>query len=574
MAKATTAAPLWAACVVVIGCLLVTSAAQAAPVTYQDGLPPALRVQVKATADGSADPADAQEQIAQLDQFAEWARQHKPRVGFLDKLLGSASAVRPVALEDLFRYASSLRGQPIVVSVEGLYEKAEGATAKFRTDDRHCLIELADGAVPEGFGTQDVYGLPVQVEGTIELRGDVPVVRASKVRPALALSLARKGRLLEMTSQHESAIDAYRQVEKESMGQHSPIAAFAGVSVGRIYYDNLRNAKGAVKQYNAVWTNYITHQTAGETHLDTWVPAAAPNSQTWTKLPLRDAIGPTLDKLSSESFWYKFVALFVALCGGNSALGVLLIAVIVRLIIWPLTKKQLESAEAMKRLQPQIKELQSRCADDKQKFQQEFWKLCQANGVNPLGGCLPLLVQMPVLIAVYGGIRGYIVEFDKASFLWVGNLASPDMPLLIAYTISMILFQKMTMKTNPGAAMDPQQEQQQKMMMWMMPVMFFFMFKTFPAAFILYWLGTNIIYFAQQWTYTRRAAKLGPEAPAAAKKQGGFVASMVRALSGEAPTEGGTEQPETSKPEVDRRSMEDIRREQKQDKRGKGRKRK
>jgi len=356
------------------------------------------------------------------------------------------------------------------------------------------------------------------------------------------------------------------------MGQHSTIAAFAGVSIARVYYDNIRDQKNALKQYNAVWTNYITRQAAGETALQTWVPAAGKDTRRWTKLPVKEAIGPTLDRLSAESFWYKFVGMFVALCGGNAALGVLLIALIVRLVIWPLTKKQLESAEAMKRLQPQIKELQARCGDDKQKFQQEFWKLCQANGVNPLGGCLPLLVQMPILIMVYGGIRGYIVEFDKASFLWVPNLASPDMPLLIAYTISMILFQKMTQKTNPQAAMDPQQEQTQKMMMYMMPVMFFFMFKTFPAAFILYWLGTNIIYFAQQWNYTRLVSKQDIGAATPKQHSGGLVNSIVRALSGEAATEGDGETTPEADREVDRRSMEQIKKEEREAKRPKRRK--
>jgi len=156
--------------------------------------------------------------------------------------------------------------------------------------------------------------------------------------------------------------------------------------------------------------------------------------------------------------------------------------------------------------------------------------------VNPLGGCLPMLIQFPILIMLWRGIRDYIVQFNHHGFLWVRNLAMPDVPLLVAYTISMIFFQKMTQKLQPAATMTPQQQQQQQMMTYLMPLMFFFFFQSFPAAFLLYWLATNVIYFGQQYLYQRSLDKKAQDGTESLtpkpKKGGGFMDAMVRLLSG------------------------------------------
>lgn len=498
---------------------------------FQEGLPPALVIDYEVTPEGRPSEQDLQEQLRHLHRLAAWAEERRPQVGWIERIFGSPGAPTPVNVDDLAAHAEHLLGKTI--AVHGVYERSEAADAQFRTDQTLCLVNLAEGARPQGFDTDDITGLPTRIEGTVEVRDGIPVVRAAYIQPSLPLSLVRTARVHELLGEHRDAIDAYLAAENAMRQGAGDLGAFAHVSAGRIAYDKLRDRKLAGKHYNTAWTMYLTNVPDNVRPHVVWMPDL--EEKRWERMGVREAIGDVLDNLNADSFWYRFVAFFVVLCGGNPALGVLLLALAVRIVIWPLTKKQLQSAEAMKKLQPQMKELQARFADDKQRFQQEFWKLCQANGVNPLGGCLPLLIQMPVLIMVYKGIRLYIVEFDKASFLWVPNLAGPDLMLLIAYTISMILFQKMTAKTTPQA-MDPQQEQQQKMLMYMMPLLFFFMFRSFPAAFILYWLGTNIIYFAQQWTYTRAAAKAEARAqgeqPADAPS-GGFVGSVVRLLSGE-----------------------------------------
>ena len=293
----------------------------------------------------------------------------------------------------------------------------------------------------------------------------------------------------------------------------------------------MRDFKTARNQLSTAWNPFTGTDKNGQPLHYTWIPND--DNTGWQKVGVAKAISGPLDALNKATFWYKFMDFFVMLAGGQYWLGIIFLAIISRVLIWPLTKKQLTSAEAMKRLQPQIKALQDRYVDDKTKFQEEFWKLCQQNGVNPLGGCLPMLVQMPILMALWWGIRSYIVPFNGHSFLWAKNLAAPDMGLLVLYTISMVLFQKMTQKLQPAPTMNEQQAQQQQMMTYMMPLMFFFFFQSFPAAFLLYWLATNIVYFVQQYTYTkgaeRRAASTETLVPSG--QSSGFAGAMARMMS-------------------------------------------
>lgn len=523
--------------------VLTAAAALAAPPAYQTGLPPSLVIETKTVAGGAIDQTWLRDQARLLGALAEHKQPDSVQVPWWRRVMsGSGAKVKRLPLDQLATNAEQLRGQ--LIEVTGLWLASKSASGELRTADTTCLVELAEGARPEGFADDKVVGMPVAVEGTVEVRGNQPLIRATRVSPGAALAALRQARVLELLGDNQTAIEAYTKAEPRLRQVDISLAAFARVSAGRIAFDQMRDTGAARKHWNMAWTQYVTNILPGMVTPRVWMPKA--ETSTWTSSSVRDAIGDTLDHINGESFWYRFVAFFVALCGGSPALGVLLIALVVRVVIWPLTKKQLQSAEAMKKLQPQIKELQARHADDKQRFQQEFWRMCQANGVNPLGGCLPLIIQMPVLIMVYQGIRLYIVEFDRASFLWVKSLGGPDTVLLVAYTLSMILFQKMTQRTNPQAVMDPQQEQQQKMMMYMMPLMFFFMFKTFPAAFILYWLGTNIIYFLQQWNYTRRL-ELADSTPSAAGPRGGLLGSIRHLLSGD-PKPASSAGPETNRP--------------------------
>ncbi len=471
------------------------------------------------------------DQLKTLRALAVSGAEYAPKPGFLDgikKMFSGGENAKYVTIEALAEHASEIRGK--LVRVEGIYD-LEGDHGVLRSEGHKVIVALAGGIAPLGFeGAADsLDGLPVAAQGIVETQDSTALVRATLLVPSLTLTQLRIGRILELQQDYKGAMDAYLKVANNRALSQGPFAAFARVRGAQIAFDELRDVKTARKQYSAAWQPYSVTDAEGKPLYYTWVPRKQGG---WEKISVKDAIHDRLDALNRGGTAYQIVQFFVSLGGGNAAFGILIMAVVVRLGIYPLTRKQLESARRMQEIQPQMKALQKKHADDKQKFQEEFWKLCKENDCNPLGGCLPMLVQMPILIFLYRGIRDYVVQFDGASFLWVSNLAQPDLPLLIAYTISMIGFQKMVAQTQP--ATDPQQEQQQKMMQYLMPVMFFFFFQGFPAAFILYWLATNLIYFGEQWVYHRRASaeKTGEGNKPKREAKGGFVATMAKALGG------------------------------------------
>ena len=192
---------------------------------------------------------------------------------------------------------------------------------------------------------------------------------------------------------------------------------------------------------------------------------------------------------------------------GNYGVVIILLTVISKAIFYPLTVKSIRSMRAMQALQPQINALRSKYRSDPRKLQEETLALYRKHRVNPMGGCLPMLAQIPVFYALYLALS-VSVELQNAPFLcfgrifgteiWICDLASPDptyiLPIIMAVT--MFIQQKMT----PTAA-DPQQAR----MMLVMPVMFGLMFIIFPIAsgLTLYWTVSNILQILQQWYMDR-----------------------------------------------------------------------
>ena len=477
------------------------------PLPPQEGLPAELVI---------SDQPPLDDQIATLNSLAEYAKENAPEGGFMAGLKGCLAGTKKpplVNIADLVANVESLKGTAI--AVEGIYQKIDEERAAFKTEGGTCYIALAGGTSPVGFGDTSPETLPVRVEGVVEIADDgSPLLRAHQLTPALCLTPIRLARAYEVGKNYQKAINSYQQGQKVGSLQGYKFAAFAICRAAEIALEQLGDAKQARKLYNQAWNGFTKKRPDGRGYY-TWVLSG----ESWQQQAVHEVVVQPLDDLQRDGFWYKLVDFFSRICGGNPALGLLLLALVTRLAIYPLTKKQLASSRAMQQLQPQIKKLQNKYKDNKQKFQEEFWKLCKQHKVNPLGGCLPLLVQMPILIMIYRGIRDYIVRFDQASFLWVDNLAQPDIYLLIAYTISMVAFQKMTQKMDPSAQINPQQAQQQQMMTWMMPLMFFFLFQSFPAAFILYWLGTNLVYFGLQYWYMKTAPAVEAAAASASGSQ-------------------------------------------------------
>lgn len=194
----------------------------------------------------------------------------------------------------------------------------------------------------------------------------------------------------------------------------------------------------------------------------------------------------------------------------NYGVAIMLLTVIVRVIFWPITHKGTESMRRMQALQPQLKEIQAKFKDNPQRLQQETMQFYKENKVNPMGGCLPMLVQIPVFIALYVVLRSAI-ELRYSGFLWISDLSEPEnlfagmipvvgslniLPLLMSAT--MIFQQKMT----PSAG-DPQQ---QKMMAIMMPVMMLFFFYSMPSGLVLYWTTSNLIMIIQMMIKKQKPA--------------------------------------------------------------------
>jgi len=181
----------------------------------------------------------------------------------------------------------------------------------------------------------------------------------------------------------------------------------------------------------------------------------------------------------------------------NWGLAIIFLTVMVKLLTWPLSAKAYTSMGKMRLLMPQQLEIQARHADDKQKAGQEMMELYRKEGVNPLGGCLPMLLQMPFFLAFYWVLLE-TVQLRHSGFLWLEDLSAMDpyfiLPILNA--LGMYWSQKMT-PSPPNA--DPMQAT----MMKFMPVMFGVMFAWFPSGLVLYWLTNMFIQIIQQWWYSK-----------------------------------------------------------------------
>jgi len=209
------------------------------------------------------------------------------------------------------------------------------------------------------------------------------------------------------------------------------------------------------------------------------------------------------------------------LLSGEFGLAIIALTVIVRLISWPLTKRQLNSSKALQDMQPKIQELQKKYGKNKQKLQQETMKLYKEAGVNPLGCLWPMLVQFPIWIALYQAIMRALATTPEnlldlahrlyswdivnqaiplsSKFLWL-DLGQPDPYFILAIIVggTMWIQQKMTQ----APAVDPRQQSTSRMMLVMMPLMFGFLTLLFPSGLALYWAVSNIIGIITQYFVT------------------------------------------------------------------------
>ncbi len=181
-------------------------------------------------------------------------------------------------------------------------------------------------------------------------------------------------------------------------------------------------------------------------------------------------------------------------------LAIVIMTIIVKLLLYPLTKKQIESTKSMMEIQPKMKAIQEKYKDDKERLNMELANLYKTEGVNPLAGCLPLIVQMPIMIGIFYGIRDFHYA-GSSGFLWMESISVPDptyiLPVLSALTT--FIQSKQTMPDTGSA--------QNKMMLYFMPLFIGYISLEFPAGLVIYWVVMNIMQIAQQAMMNKAAGK-------------------------------------------------------------------
>lgn len=236
------------------------------------------------------------------------------------------------------------------------------------------------------------------------------------------------------------------------------------------------------------------------------------SAKLWIGPKLQDQMGELVEglDLTVDYSWLWFIAqpLFKLLqffhgLVGNWGIAVIMITFTVRGAMYPLTKAQYTSMAKMRLLQPKLTALREKCGDDKQKMSQSMMALYKEEKVNPLGGCFPMIIQMPIFISLYWALMES-VELRHAPFaLWINDLSAQDpyyvLPLLMGVTMYMI------QKMSPTQVQDPMQQK----VMQFMPVMFTFFFLWFPAGLVLYWLMSNVVTIIQQTIIFRALEKEG-----------------------------------------------------------------
>lgn len=198
--------------------------------------------------------------------------------------------------------------------------------------------------------------------------------------------------------------------------------------------------------------------------------------------------------------------LTVAIGFPSYALAIIMISILIKIILYPLMQKQMKSTMNMQEVQPKLEYLQKKYKNNPEKMNEEVMKLYKEYDINPMAGCLPLLIQMPILIGLFAALRQYDFQpLEHAAFFWIPNLGEKDpffiLPVLVALT--MFLQQKISMATTPSAAENPTM----KTMLYVMPAMMLFVCWSMPAGLCLYWAFFSILSIVQQFFMNKQKRK-------------------------------------------------------------------
>jgi len=236
---------------------------------------------------------------------------------------------------------------------------------------------------------------------------------------------------------------------------------------------------------------------------------------------------------------FNFLHLFIP----NYGFVIIVFSLIIKIVVYPLTRKSYQSMKKMQLLQPKITELKEKFKDDPQKMNKETMKLYQTYGINPAGGCLPILLQMPIFIALWGLFQAAIELRQQPFIFWINDLSVPDviynlgfkLPLFgiqevsglaLLMGITTFVQQKMTVK-------DPKQQA----LVYMMPIMLTILFMTFPSGLNLYYFMFNVFSIAQQYYINHRQSDIALEPVDPSKRKKGFMQRLMDAAEQQAKTQ-------------------------------------
>jgi YidC/Oxa1 family membrane protein insertase len=229
-----------------------------------------------------------------------------------------------------------------------------------------------------------------------------------------------------------------------------------------------------------------------------------------------DQVAPGLD-LTTNYGWLTVVAqplhwLLSQLhaIAGNWGVAIILLVLLLKGVLWKLTAAQFRSGAKMRKLQPRVNALKERYGDDKVKMQQAMMELYKKEKVNPMSGCLPILITMPVFFGLYRVLMESVELRHAPFFGWVHDLSAPD-PMFVLPVLYILVMLATQWLTPSAAGMDPAQQK----MMKVMPVVFGFMFLFFPAGLVLYWVVNGLTSLTQQWLITRAVDRADEKAKAA-----------------------------------------------------------
>ncbi|NLT95513.1 MAG: membrane protein insertase YidC [Clostridia bacterium] len=185
------------------------------------------------------------------------------------------------------------------------------------------------------------------------------------------------------------------------------------------------------------------------------------------------------------------------------ALAIIILTILLKIVLYPLSVKQMKSAKNMQAIQPKVQEIQKKYKNNKEKMNKALVELYQQYDVNPAAGCLPILIQMPILIGLFQALRDYSFEpVEHAAFLWISNLQQPDpfyiLPVLVG--VATFVQSKITMAGSSTGA----NNSTNMMLLYFMPLFIGYISIKFPAGLCLYWVVFNVLSALQQYLINKK----------------------------------------------------------------------